>query len=292
MLDFWDIALILAKFSLYLGLLASIGIALVRLIFPQETRGMHDAIARQATAFAGLGLSALVIEFALKSATLTGEASSMLDTDMLGMLWQTPVGTAFAYRFSGLAMILIGMRISRFGLPIAAAGCLVALWSFTATGHVADEQPYWLTGILILHLACAAFWIGILSPLRAISEQRESLREAASLGFRFGKVASFAVPGLIAAGIVMAWLLVGELALLTTTAYGLALVMKVAAVGVLLSAAAVNKLRFIPAMRLGDRNAALRLRRSIAVEWVAFCFIIMATAVLTSLPTPMPQGVS
>ena len=253
---------------------------------------MHDAIARQATAFASLGLSALVIEYALRSATLTGEASSMLDTDMLGMLWQTPVGTAFAYRFSGLAMILIGMRISRFGLPIAAAGCLVALWSFTATGHVADEQPYWLTGILILHLACAAFWIGILSPLRTISEQRESLREAASLGFRFGKVASFAVPGLIAAGIVMAWLLVGELALLTTTPYGLALIMKVAAVGVLLAAAAVNKLRFIPAMRLGDLNAALRLRRSIAVEWVAFCFIIMATAVLTSLPTPMPQGVS
>ena len=87
----------------------------------------------------------------------------------------------------------------------------------------------------------------------------------------------------------MAWRLLGEVTALVMTAYGLTLLAKIGAVACLLAAAAANKLRFVPAMRAGDRMAALRLRRSIAVEWVAVCLVLMATAVLTTVPN-LPSG--
>ena len=84
----------------------------------------------------------------------------------------------------------------------------------------------------------------------------------------------------------MAWRLVGDVTALITTGYGLNLLGKIAAVLVLLGAATANKLRFVPAMRRGDPVAAVRLRRSIAVEWLAVCIILLVTATLTTLQHP------
>ena len=100
----------------------------------------------------------------------------------------------------------------------------------------------------------AAFWIGILAPLRSLAAG--SLKEAAALGRRFGRIAGVTVPVLIAAGIVLAWRLVGDLPALVATGYGLALLAKVTGVGVLLAAAAANRLRFVPAMERGNEQAA------------------------------------
>lgn len=289
--DIWELASALARFPLYLGLLGSVGLVLVRIVFRHETGGLHGPMARWATALAALALVAAGTGFALKGAALTGEASGMTDPEMLGLLWQTPVGTALVLRAAGLVLILAGLRIPRFGLLVTAAGCVLALWSFARVGHVADAGPIWLALLLFLHLAAASFWIGILSPLRTIAGDREGLSLAAGLGHRFGRIAVFTVPVLIAAGIVIAWRLLGDLRALVATGYGVALLAKIAAMGLLLGAAAANKLRFVPAMRKGDRMAAAGLRRSIAVEWAAVCLILLATAVLTTL-YGAPSGTS
>ncbi len=88
---------------------------------------------------------------------------------------------------------------------------------------------------------------------------------------------------MIAAGIVMAWRLLGGLEALLETGYGLTLLAKIGAVACLLAAAAANKLRFVPGMRAGDRRAAVALRRSIAVEGAAILVVLLATAALTTL---------
>ena len=287
--DTWELASVFARFLLYFGVLGSTGLTLVRIVFRRETGGLHGPMVRQATALAVLALLASGIGFVLKGAAITGEASGMTDPEMLGLIWQTPVGTAFVLRVAGLALVLVGLRIPGIGLPVAAAGGVLALWSFTRVGHIADAEPLWLEFLLLLHLAAAAFWIGILSPLRTIAGDRESLSPAASLGHRFGRIAAFTVPVLIAAGIVMAWRLLGEVTALVMTAYGLTLLAKIGAVACLLAATAANKLRFVPAMRAGDRMAAVGLRRSIAMEWVAVCLVLMATAVLTTVPN-LPSG--
>ena len=290
--DLWELASAVTRFLLYLGALGSVGLVLARIVFGRETGGMHGAMVRRATALAVLALLATVIGFALKGAAMTGEPSGMTDPEMLGLLWRTPVGTGSAIRVAGLVLVLLGLRLPRIGLAIAAAGGLAALWSFTGVGHVADAGALWLEMLLLLHLAGAAFWIGILSPLRALAGDPEGLSLAASLGHRFGRVATVTVPLLIAAGIVMAWQLLGGLGALLATGYGLTLLAKTGAVACLLAAAAANKLRFVPAMRAGDRSGTAALRRSIAVEWAAVCLVLLATAALTTLQGAPSEGTS
>ena len=279
--DFWQLAAVAAKFLLYLGVLGSAGLVFARIVFSLETERLRDAIRRLACALAALALAAAGLGFLLGGAQMTGDASGMADAEMLGLLWRTPAGTALAIQAAGLAVLLAGARLPGRGAWIAGAGGLLALWSFCRVGHVADTGAAWLAGLLLAHLAIAAFWIGILAPLRRLAG--EDLAEAAALGRRFGAIAGVAVPVLIAAGGVMAWRLLGDFAALVETGYGLALLAKICGVGLLLGAAAANKLRFVPAMESGEPTAADGLRRSIAVEWVAVCAVLFMTAGLTGV---------
>ncbi|MDE0706147.1 MAG: CopD family protein [Rhodospirillaceae bacterium] len=284
--DLWELLSILAKFLLYFGVLGSVGLVLARLVFRRETEAAHRRIRGQASALALLALVAAGSGFLLRGAAMTGDASGMTDPEMLGLLWRNPPGARLLLLGSGLLLVLAGLRIAGPGLWIAGAGGLLALWSFALIGHVPDAGPLWLQALLVLHLAAAAFWIGILSPLHRLAALPEKLSAAAGLGRRFGRIAAVTVPVLIAAGIVIAWRLLGDLAAMTTTGYGLTLLAKIAGVAVLLGAAALNKLRFVPAMRRGEPAAAVRLRRSIAVEWLAVCAILLVTATLTTMQHP------
>ncbi len=284
--DIWQLVSVLAKFLLYLGVLSSVGLVLVRAVFRRETGPMDSPLRRRAAALAVLALLAGALGFVLKAAMLAGEASGMADPEMLGLLWETPAGTRLILLAAGIALVLAGLWGGGLNIWIAAGGGLLALWSFSHIGHVADAGTFWLDALLLLHLALAAFWIGILSPLRALAAAEGRLAGAAALGRRFGRIATVTVPLLIAAGLVMAWRLVGDPAALLATGYGLALLAKVTGVGVLLAAAAANKLRFVPAMERDEAPAAAGLRRSIALEWVAVWAILFVTAGLTVLATP------
>ena len=281
--DFWGLASTAAKFLTYLGVFASTGLILARIAFPRHLAGMRSSLNRQAALFAALALLASTLVFALKGAALTGSASGMADREMLELLWETSSGTAFALRGTGLVLLLVGLAVSGIGRWIACAGGFLALWSFSRIGHVHDAGPFWMQAFLLLHLAGIAFWIGILSPLRILTAQPANRAHAASLGRQFGQVAAFVVPALALSGIVLAWQLLGSIAALLGTDYGLALLAKVAVVLLLLGAAAANKLRFVPAMMRGDPVAATRLRQSIAFEWAAVCLILLLTAILTTL---------
>ncbi|MCY3874779.1 MAG: CopD family protein [Rhodobacteraceae bacterium] len=287
--DTWELASILVRSLLYLGALASVGQVLVRIVFHRETSGLRDAFVWRVMAFATLAFLSALVGFALKGAAMVGELSGMTDPVMLGILWQTPVGTALVLRVAGLVTILVAIWIPAVGLKIAAAGGVVVLWSFTLVGHVAEAGPFWLNFLLLLHLICASFWIGILSPLGILAGKSEEFDLAAGLGHRFGRIAAFTVPVLIVAGAVIAWHLLGDFASLVGTGYGLALLAKIGVMALLLAAAAANKFRFVPAMKRGDRGGAIALRRSITFEWAAVCLVLLATAALTTLPDP-PMG--
>ena len=111
------------------------------------------------------------------------------------------------------------------------------------------------------------------------------MESAAHLGHQFGQAASVIVPLLILAGLLMAWLLLGDLTALATTGYGQTLLAKLVLVGVVLTLAAANKLRFVPAMQAGDAQAGRRLARSIEIETAVLLVVLAATATLTSVLT-------
>lgn len=188
----------------------------------------------------------------------------------------------------GLSSLLLGLVLGIPGKWVAIAGGVVALYAFVTTGHIVDRDNWFFTAILFLHLLVAAFWIGILTPLRRLSSQEHSLDAAAKLGERFGAFATIAVPVLIIAGVIMTWQLVGSFSAMISTSYGLTLLSKIGTVAVLLGLAAANKIRFVPSMLKGDFSAGLKLSRSIQFEWVAIILILALTAILTSaLTLPM-----
>ncbi|KPD10499.1 copper resistance D family protein [Phaeobacter sp. 11ANDIMAR09] len=283
--DIWEIAAILAKLMLYIGITGSTGLVIIRTAFPKSVRPLNNRIKMQAAFLAGLALVAAVIGFMLRGAALTGGADGMTDPEMLDLLWQTPVGGALTFRLAGAALIMAGLFVPRVGHWISLAGGVLAMWSFAQIGHVPGLEQYGVRVLLLLHLLGIAFWIGILGPLRALSRGPEHLESAAHLGHQFGQAASVIVPVLILAGLLMAWLLLGDLTALATTGYGQTLLAKLVLVGVVLTLAAANKLRFVPAVQAGDAQAGRRLARSIEIETAVILVVLAATATLTSVLT-------
>ena len=283
--DIWGIGAILSKLMLYVGIGGSTGLLIIRAAFADLVSPISDKMRVQVALLAGLALAASVLGFMLRGAALTGGADGMTDPEMLGLLWQTPVGDALIYRIIGAVLIIVGVFIPRVGQWIAFAGGLLALWSFVQIGHVPELEPTGVRSLLLLHLLGIAFWIGILGPLHALSRQPEHLGNAATLGHRFGQAASVIVPALILAGLLMAWMLLGNMWALVTTGYGQTLLIKLALVGAVLTLAAANKLRFVPAMQSGDEKAARHLARSIEIETVVILMVFIVTATLTSVLT-------
>ena len=282
MLDIFGLAAIITKFSLYLGVLTATGTVMATRIFQLDrTNGL-------AAAFACLGLIAAIFAFLLRGANLTGDASGMIDPEMLGLLWATPVGTALIARVLGLSLLILGLLLGRVGIWISMLGGVIAVGSFGQVGHISDRAALLLDLTLLIHLLAIALWIGILTPLRRLASSGKTYVAAATVGHQFGVIASFTVPGLIVAGIYMSYYLIGSLAALIETEYGRALIVKTLLLGLLLVLAAANKLRFVPALRSGDPSAARHLSNSIQVEWVIISALLGTTAVLTTNLT-LPQ---
>ena len=283
--DFWGIAAILAKLMLYVGVAGSVGLVIIRTAFGDLVSPIGDRMRVQAVVLSGLALTASVLGFMLRGAALTGGADGMTDPEMLGLLWQTPVGDVLVYRIAGAALIIIGVFTPHVGQWIALIGGLIALWSFAQIGHVPELETTGVRLLLFLHLLGIAFWIGVLGPLRALSRRPEHIASAATLGHRFGQAAAVIVPMLILAGLLLGWLLLGDLRALVTTGYGQTLLIKLVLVGAVLTLAAANKLRFVSAMQAGDDKAARHLARSIEIETAVILVVLAATATLTSLLT-------
>ena len=280
--DAFGLAAIVTKFALYLGVMTSAGTVMAMLMFRLErTRGL-------AMTFAVLGIVAAILAFSLRGANLTGDVSGLTDPEMLKLLWTTPVGTALLLRLVGLGLLIAGLFMGRVGTWVSVLGGVIAIWSFDQVGHVSGLETTLLDLALMLHLLAVALWIGVLTPLKRLASSSSTYASAADVGHRFGVVASATVPVLIIVGGYMGYALVGSLDALIGTGYGQALIIKVLLVGLLLGLAAANKLRFIPALRVGDSAAANHLSKSISVEWLVILAVLGTTAVLTTnltLPT-------
>lgn len=128
--------------------------------------------------FASLGLIATVIGFSLGGATLTGDVHGMIDLEMRGLLWSTSSGSAMAYRLTGLVLIIQGTIPGRSGIWMSAIGAVLSLRSFTTIGHISSREIAWLNMILLIHLIAIALWIGILTPLKRLTDMAAGQKAA------------------------------------------------------------------------------------------------------------------
>ena len=278
-------ARVAAKAALYAAALGGAGAVIWHALFGPA--GAERTVRPWVAALALAGLLLVVLRLGLRGAGLTGEWSGLVDGEIARLLLAGPVGAAVAWREAGFALLALWALLPRLGPAPGLAGAAALVWSFTAVGHVSSLPRDWAAAMLA-HLAMAAFWIGALLPLRRMARTDDP--RAGAVAERFGQAAAWAVAALIVAGGLLAWRLVGDVETLVSTTYGWTLLAKLAAVGLLLSLAALNKLRLTPALRAGDAGAGARLARSIEWELAAVAAILLLTATLTiatTLPTPM-----
>jgi len=282
-IDAWALLAILAKTTGYAAALVAMGGPLFVATFRSAPANVLRLARKLAVAAALVGLAVLALRFGIRSARISGMGlEGALDPLMLGLVWDSPLGTAALWRGAGGLLILAVLIERTIGLMASLLGALLVAVSYTLVGHSLGDPRWLLAGLVGAHLLAGAFWIGALAPLHRAAD----MTGGAALLHRFGTIASGTVAVLVLAGLTFAWLMIGSFGGLFGTAYGWTLIAKLIFVTGLLGLAAKNKLRLVPALASGDPSASARLRRSIRVEIIAVALILLATATLTSITTP------
>ena len=185
-----------------------------------------------------------------------------------------------------IAPEIAGVRVPEFpwAEPLAGAGLLAGI---TMTSHASGSgliaiQADWL------HLAAAALWGGELVCLVVIvrgagGAAREQLAKV--LVPRFSSVAGVCVGVLVLTGLYAVWLHIPALRDFVLTTYGQALGVKLLLVILILALGALNRFVFVPRLKASaPQNALHRLLRSIGGELTTAAGVLLAVAVLTSVP--------
>ncbi|MEL6452744.1 MAG: CopD family protein [Pseudomonadota bacterium] len=282
-IDGWALLAILAKAAGYATALVAMGGPLFVATFRSAPDDVLRLARKLAVSAALLGLVVLALRFGIRSARISGMGlEGAIDPMMLGLVWDSPLGTAALWRGVGELLILAVLIEGTIGLAASLLGALLVALSYALVGHSLGDPRLLLAALVAAHLLAGAFWVGALAPLHRAS----GLTGGADLLHHFGKIASGTVAVLVLVGMTFAWLMIGSLDGLFGTAYGWTLIAKLVVVTSLLGLAAKNKLRLVPALAFGDPSAPGRLRRSIRMEIIVVALILLTTSTLTSITTP------
>jgi copper resistance protein D len=290
-LDGWTLMLVLVAAAFYASSLTAAGTVFFRLSFPDLPWPERRRLGSSGAVAAWIAILLLLVQWTLQAGFLGGGTfASAIDPALLAMVFDSAQGHRTTLALAGLlllqGLLLDTRRWHRLGLAGSLIGAVLVLLAFVQVGHTRGDPRWLLGGLLLLHLAMAAFWLAALLPLHRLAAHVVGGPDAGRILARFGRVAAGAVGLLLTAGFVLGWLLAGGLGQLLTTGYGQVLVGKVLLVSLLLALAALNKWRLVPAFERGDADADRRLRRSIRFEIVAVTAVLVATAFLTTTTSP------
>jgi putative copper export protein len=283
----WDVAAALAKAFSYAATLGAAG-AIFLLAYGESLLSTHlgARIRRWVRALSVAAIAASGAKVLLLAGSMSGDIAGMFDASFDGMILRAGEGWAIGVRLAGLCLSMVALMRPGRGRLAAVLGGANAATSFAWTGHVHALPDHPGTSMLLmLHLVCAAFWLGALAPLFSAAGDADPARSAA-LARRFGNIALWLVALLVAAGAVVLAQLLGSVSDLWRSDYGRLVSLKIALVAALLACAALNKLWLAPALATGGERAAAGLRRSIAVEMGLAAGILLVTAFFTSVVGP------
>jgi len=144
-----------------------------------------------------------------------------------------------------------------------------------------------------LHVLAGGLWIGTLFVMLVAGIQIVLHNEVArdergpmvsDMVYSFSPLALSAAPVLITFGVIIAWEHLHVLSNLWSSPYGITLIVKLCLVAIVFALGAWNWRRQRPA--LGSETAAFAIKRSATMEVAAAALVLVATAILLSIPAP------
>lgn len=206
-------------------------------------------------------------------------------------------GTGWWLELVGAAAALGALAIpalSQFGWKIALLACVGAITVGQAMGGHAAAATNLNTAIALdaLHLLAAGAWIGGIAAIAAaalpsLTAIQSDLRgPGAVLLLRlFSPLALSGASVLLLSGAYEAYLRLGTFAALVQSSYGRALLIKVALVAATAGLGALNWRRL--SLRASDAAGVRTLQQSVRLELTVAALVLLVTAVLIALPTPV-----
>jgi len=174
----------------------------------------------------------------------------------------------------------------RSALGLAGAALLVA--SFWFDGHTVTEGFRPLHALAnSVHVVAGSIWAGGVIAMAAIMWRRRRHRRpsgALDLVVRFSSIAAVALGAVVAAGLVMAFLIAGSFSDITGTEWGQTLMLKTAGAGVAMAFGAWNHFRLLPALEAHPDDAELQrtARSTVTAEAIVLAFVVVVTASLVA----------
>jgi putative copper export protein len=255
--------------------------------------GIAAAVLLELSAVARLYFEQLVMQSA-------GQASG--PTLVSTLLWHTHWGWSWILQVTVGLVAIVGLalayrgdaRRANAGWMLAAVAVVVLAFTPALGGHAMASSH--LTTLAVLadgaHVIGAGGWLGSLLAVVAIGIPTALRLESAERGTAVAAMVNafsptaLAFAGIVAvSGVFAAWLHVQHLAALWQSSYGQALLIKLAVLTLVAGAGAYNWRRVRPTV--GSAGGAQRVRHSASIELIAGAIVVIVTAVLVALPTPV-----
>ena len=281
-----DIVSVVLRALSFIALFQAAGAAIFIAGFGRELTHSLAPISRLGRRTAVAALVLVLAHYSLEAARMAGNFSGMSDANLQGMVLHSASAAMVALRALGLLLIAIGLqRSGEWRMVLSVIGATLAVTSFALMGHTTVHSARWILALmLIVHLLVVAFWFGALLPLY-VASRREILPAAARVIDAFSRLAAWLVPGILLAGLVMAVLLIPQMATFAEP-YGELLIAKLVGFALLMGLAAANKWRFGPAIARGEARALRLFRRAVVFEYVLISTVLAITAVMTTFFSP------
>ncbi len=218
----------------------------------------------------------------LANAKLGGTMVAAVNSDTFPWIWRTYNVQAYAVIVGCLSALIGALNQQRLAMLAAA---LILSAGFGLAGHTQGlESPGVMPWLVGFHVLVAGFWFAApvaLWPATAIDDKELVGRLEA-----FSRIAQFAIPALFAAGLVLAWRLVGGWEGLTGSAYGRLLLGKLAAASIALALGAFNKFSVTKRIKFEQEAGRRALRFTLSAEFALFLFAVGSIAYATTIAGP------
>lgn len=225
------------------------------------------------------------------------------------MATETEMGKVILARLAAAVLFLIpGLRLAKQSKSMAWLAPLITgflvIASISVLSHQAGkESPFPLIADMV-HLTATTLWAGGLIyfcvvPRSMLQTTEEGRRRFAEIGNVFSTLGLLAVVGLTVTGVYISLQQFHSTAALTGTTYGMYLLRKVAAFGVVIAVAAFHHYLFVPRLNAtlkqpkeADRTGR-RFLTLVRVETLVMIVILLAAGFLTTqMPPQRPVGLA